>query len=703
MGLWRMLKRRMFAKVFAALGLVIGVTLLLQARADSRREARILKQETTGWAIDIAQLFIGAVEHAMLRGDGLEVKSLIEGLKQHMPAVQVHIYDQRGIEVFAPQPPEPPRDSIPAEVAAVLEQAERRVGADGRVYRPVPNEERCRSCHEGPSRLRGVISLDFDAERCASTRQEVLAHVVTEGFTHVMTAERAHLLDDYFAELSQAAPRIEGVAVFDASAELGFGQPIPGLDARAIQPLLARDARPAYLPRPGGTLALVPLPMQNRCVACHSEPLGEIRGVLALALGPAEDPGKCAQGELESAIDTSLRYIMLSQLGRRIADFLDVVAATGAVRELVLYDDVGRRYWTTTHPEPPPHVAQVLAGGGSLHRLIGAGMDERVLAVEPLRNRAECMRCHGSSSDLRGAVSVSLSTAVAAQTRQDTMRRRGWFTALTLLGILLVLGGLLQYLVARPVNRIGDVADAIGRGNLGVTVARADEHGDEIARLGQRINEMVRGLQAKMHLEKFVSRGAALAAGAAGLEEISRTGEHRQVTVLFSDIRGFTAYSEQVEPAIVVEMLNRFLQAQADVVTNLGGDIDKFVGDELMAVFQGPNAEVRAVLCAVYMIEAVHRARRPGESLTVGIGISAGEVVYGAIGHQHRMDFTVIGDVVNTGARLCSAAAGDEVIVSDAVRAATGEVEGIVFEAAEPLRVKGKRAPLPVFKARRVA
>lgn len=711
MGLWRFFKRRMAAKVFVAIGLVVGGMLGVQAWTDSRREVRNLRKQTEESAKDIARLFIGAVEHSMLSGDGLEVKALVAELEQRLhadhqrerlPEVQVHIYDQRGIEVFAPKPPRPPPDQIPAAVAGVLEQSRRREDDDGRVYRPVSNEARCHQCHDGSQALRGVIVLDFDRAHCAASRQELLTHVITEGFTHVMTAERSDYLDIYFRDLTQVAPGVESVAVFDADIDRAFGDEIPGLDLEAVRPLLDREARAAYLPRAqGGALALVPLPMQDRCASCHEGENGAIRGVLALALAPSAIPDQCASDELESVIDTSLRYIMVSRLGRRIADFLDAVAATQAVRELALYDHLGRRYWTTRHPEPPAHVAAVLERGASALDIIQAPDGERVRAVEPLHNERLCTRCHGAGSSLRGAVSVSLSTEFAARMRQETLERRAWFTVLTLLGILLMLAWLLRYLVTRPVQRIGEVAEKVGQGDLTAVTDHADESGDEIARLGHRINEMVHGLQAKTHLEKFVSRGAVAAADAAGMREISRAGERRAATVLFSDIRGFTAYAEQVAPEAVVEMLNRLLQAQADVVGNFGGDIDKFVGDELMALFQGPNAEARAVLCATRMIDAVHRARREGEAMTVGIGISTGDVIYGAIGHEDRMDFTVIGDVVNTGARLCSAAAGDQIIVTAAVRAAIGDLHDVVFEADEPLAVKGKREPLHVFRARR--
>jgi adenylate cyclase len=264
-----------------------------------------------------------------------------------------------------------------------------------------------------------------------------------------------------------------------------------------------------------------------------------------------------------------------------------------------------------------------------------------------------------------------------------------------------MLVGVLQYFVLRPVRQIGAVADAVGEGDLGVSVVRADADGDEVARLGHRVNHMVSGLRAKTQLEKFVSRGAARAAEVAGLRGVARRGERRAAAVLFSDIRGFTTFSETVSPEAVVEMLNRVLDAQARVVVAGGGDIDKFVGDALMAVFQGDRAVLRAVECAVAMVSAVHDARAAGEAFTVGVGVACGEVVYGAMGSESRMDFTVIGDVVNTAARLCSAAAADEVLVTETVaRTCAGSLPSVELLPHAPLQVKGKRDPVIVCSAR---
>lgn len=689
----------MIAKIFLVVALVVGAGLLLQAFRDAKREAMTLKAETRKSAETIAEMIIGAVEHSMLQGEGIQVKALISELVERAPEAEVKVYDKRGIEVFAPPPPPPPPEAIPQLVRDTM-QSKTRLERGGIVGRPVPSEERCRECHDDDAELRGVLSIEIDPASCEAKREQTITHLVESGFIHIMTARKSILIDDYFAELMQRAPRLHGAAVYDDEAILSFGAEIDGLSEEAI--LAAGDSSGRRrVDVAMGQVDLVPLVMEDRCQACHDDPLGQLRGVLALAVEPGGGHG-CDSRELESVIDTSLRYIMLSQLGRRIADFLDSAASTDAVRGLELFDNKGRRFWTTNHPAPPEDVAAVLRAGQPVARFLGHGQSERSVVIQPLVNREGCRRCHGSKEDMRGAVSVSLSTASAARMRQETLEQRAFFSAGTLLAILVLLVGLMQYFVLRPVKQIGDVADDVGRGRLDVAVIRASEQGDEVARLGHRFNHMVQGLRAKTQLEKFVSRGAAQAAEGADAAGVNRSGERRLATILFSDIRGFTAYSETVSPESVVAMLNRVLDAQARVVHEHGGDIDKFVGDELMAVFQGPDANTRAVQCAVAMVEAVHRSLVAGENFSVGVGIATGEVIYGAMGSEQRMDFTVIGDVVNTGARLCSAADGDEVLMTEAVRADLAAIENVEVEPHEPLTAKGKREPVVVFVARRV-
>jgi len=134
-------------------------------------------------------------------------------------------------------------------------------------------------------------------------------------------------------------------------------------------------------------------------------------------------------------------------------------------------------------------------------------------------------------------------------------------------------------------------------------------------------------------------------------------GKRQRVTVLFADIWGFTSLSEKLAPETVVEMLNHFFTAMVDIVFEHEGTLDKFIGDNLMAVFGTPleidQPAVKAARCAL----AMHRRLREMQTDTchisrIGIGINTGEVIAGNIGSHRHMDFTVIGDVVNIAARL---------------------------------------------------
>ena len=197
----------------------------------------------------------------------------------------------------------------------------------------------------------------------------------------------------------------------------------------------------------------------------------------------------------------------------------------------------------------------------------------------------------------------------------------------------------------------------------------------------------------RSRLERFVSQGAVRAAresvGARNLASRRIDG-----TIFFSDIRSFTSFSEQREPADVVAFLNRVVAAQIDCIERHGGDVDKMIGDAVLALFQGEGRERRALAAAVEAQQALARLALPRE---VGIGIFSGPTVVGPVGPPNRMDFTVIGDSVNAAARLCSAAGAREV-VCDVATLEAAQADG--FGAEESLTVKGRDAPIVVRRAR---
>ena len=228
-----------------------------------------------------------------------------------------------------------------------------------------------------------------------------------------------------------------------------------------------------------------------------------------------------------------------------------------------------------------------------------------------------------------------------------------------LLSLLLVLLRFLRTTVVRPATELSRAMAAVTEGNLNVRVAgRAS---DEFGRIGLQFNLMVDGLRERLALNQYVSKATQRA-----VKQATETGqafhppERKELVVFFSDIRGFTTYAERRSPLEVLRILNRILDLQASVVHRFGGEIDKFIGDGTMATFLDVELAFRASLTIQILMN-----RRAGEldGLKVGIGLSQGPVVQGDIGSHEIRDFTVIGDTVNTAARLQFHAEAGEILV----------------------------------------
>ena len=276
----------------------------------------------------------------------------------------------------------------------------------------------------------------------------------------------------------------------------------------------------------------------------------------------------------------------------------------------------------------------------------------------------------------------------------------------SLIGLAVAVAGaiVLALRISRPIVRIERVAAEVAGGNFEARV-RGVRTRDEVGDLARRMNEMVVGLNERFQLAKFVSVGTMTAIRGADLKGVRLGGEKRLATMLFCDIRGYTAFAERRDPETVVEVLNLYFQEQADIVAAHQGDIDKFVGDQIVAVFQGEDMVRHAVGCALAIQAKTDELGRahPDWDLDVGIGINTGEVIVGAMGSKERMDYTVLGDHVNLAARLCShARAGQTLLAESAFREIAGDRE-FVIEALTPIAVKGKREPVPIYEVRPAA
>ena len=187
-------------------------------------------------------------------------------------------------------------------------------------------------------------------------------------------------------------------------------------------------------------------------------------------------------------------------------------------------------------------------------------------------------------------------------------------------------------------------------------------------------------------------------------EVAALAGTRREISILFVDIRGFTAMSERMEPEDVVEALDIYLEVLTGAVLKFDGTINKYIGDEIVAVWNAPHQHhdhhMRAVQCGLDMVahrdEINRRLRDKGlPSINYGIGINSGDAIVGQMGSPFRKQYDVIGDTVNTGARLCSAAGGGEVIISETVWETIQN--DVTVEETEPLRLKGKSQGLRTF------
>lgn len=222
--------------------------------------------------------------------------------------------------------------------------------------------------------------------------------------------------------------------------------------------------------------------------------------------------------------------------------------------------------------------------------------------------------------------------------------------------------------MANQIQLLSDGAREVGKGNLNVQIAVNTK--DELGLLAKEFNIMIQHLREKLHMQKYVSKFTVdmikdtVRSNSADSKAILRS-----IAVLFSDVRSFSTISEELEPEEIVKLINVYFDLQTQIIEKHNGVVDKFMGDQIMAVFEGDNLADNALRAAVEIQRQIRllnqkRRRKDEVTLEVGIGINNGQAVSGHMGSKSRMDYTVIGDVVNVAARLCSQAKEGQVITS---------------------------------------
>ncbi|MGI0487759.1 adenylate/guanylate cyclase domain-containing protein [Pantanalinema rosaneae CENA516] len=184
--------------------------------------------------------------------------------------------------------------------------------------------------------------------------------------------------------------------------------------------------------------------------------------------------------------------------------------------------------------------------------------------------------------------------------------------------------------------------------------------------------------------------------------EISLAPVRKEISVLFSDIRNFTSQCEELEPEMVVGYLNEYFTHMVDVIFHHQGTVNKFVGDMIVALFGAPSLVADNQACAIESAIAMQRRIQTipipwiRENFRTGIGISSGKVIVGNIGSPQHMDYTAIGDEVNTASRLQSLAQGGQILVTRSVYEAT--CDRFQFKNSGSINVKGKKNAIEVFE-----
>jgi class 3 adenylate cyclase len=256
--------------------------------------------------------------------------------------------------------------------------------------------------------------------------------------------------------------------------------------------------------------------------------------------------------------------------------------------------------------------------------------------------------------------------------------------------------------VSGPIVELRDAARRIGDGDLTarVPVVSTDETGE----LAAAFNAMVSGLRERERLHEAFGTFVDPAVTERVLNEgTDLRGEEIDATVLFLDVRGFTRFAENAGPHQVVSSLNALYEIVVPVIERHGGHANKFVGDGLLAVFGAPQRHPDHAARAVAAVQEIARLVRDGAGgeLRIGVGVNSGRVVVGTIGGGHRRDFTVIGDPVNTAARVEAATrmTGDDILITESTLRALGDV-GDRFEERPSVPLKGKATTVRLYAPR---
>ncbi|MEE9167947.1 MAG: adenylate/guanylate cyclase domain-containing protein [Candidatus Neomarinimicrobiota bacterium] len=713
-----------------AVGLALGfgsyVTYTIQAES-----AALLQQHRIQSRL-FAESLKSGIRNMMMSGRPSYVRSLVEEAREEFKEVgKVRLFNNESKEIFAATDRFMFRVAEDSLIPPFIITGEKpREGS--RQYVLLKNEKACQECHGTDHTVRGALRMEFshDAEQSI----ELAAQIAAEAFKSLMLSGKGEEAD-WLMSTIQSVDGVTRAQVYDRDGYyVAFGDDTHEVPEPILEEAAATFAKRVpnesalFYPREDERTFIFGLENEEKCQICHGAD-HSVRGMLVLSVDSDAARHEDIPHEVAAA---GFKNMMLKQRAMYAGDYVDRVRRVPLVERFEVFDN-GRN-----HPEgivrelyvPDPHFTQAVFDDSVEQLILEVNRQDRdgprrmeyrevlddgeiyLTQIIPLINDEKCQACHkppepgdpkyeryGSRWKIRSAVKVSTSMApILGEIRRNIYSSVG-VGVFTVFAVGVILRIFMKIVVVQPLRAIGNTVRQVGQGNLAMTTAVASN--DEIGILSQQINRMIQGLRERLHLTKFVSEGTMEAVQKADLSGVSLGGERRNATVLFSDIRGFTAYSEGVEPETVIEMLNTFLNEQAQIVKQYNGDIDKFVGDELMAVFQGEGMVEDAINCSIALQWKVALLNRDYNApIGVGIGINAGPMVMGAMGSSDRMDYTVLGDNVNLGARLCSAAESGRIIVSKGAVEMLDIPNQFDLVKRKSISVKGKENPIEVYEVR---
>jgi adenylate cyclase len=394
-----------------------------------------------------------------------------------------------------------------------------------------------------------------------------------------------------------------------------------------------------------------------------------------------------------------------------------IVAAVGLVNQSKLIQIFGKKSVGISYLVD--HDGNILAHPTEKLVLSGASLKEtpivRAMLESTVPNNVQPFTDRDGKAYLGAFRQVGVGgVGVIVQTLEETALaavERVKYRSLLIAGIALFLGFSAIYFfsmtLTRPIKALVTLTREIAKGNFNIAVKPKGR--DEIAELTKSFGQMATGLAERDKLKETFNKFHSKEIAEAILSgEIKLGGNRQQATVFFSDIRSFTSISEELEAEQVVEMLNEYMTAMVEEITAHHGVVDKYVGDAIMAIWGVPMSKpedtwnaVRASLAMRMRLEKFNQERiqKGKKPICIGMGLHSGELIAGNIGSNQKMEYTVIGDTVNTASRVESLTKefGTDMLISDSVYE---KVKDKLIVEAVSASVKGKAKALKAYKVK---